>query len=88
MYTTGGIIRQRTLVEVAQWFLEAWTNLRPEIICPSFFKCSISNALYGTEDDILWKEEEEKCDDDAMYHDGPDTLEGEQLLATIDDTDS
>lgn len=37
----------------------------------------------------LCEEEEEKYDDDdAMYYDGPDTLEAKQLLATTDDTDS
>ena len=85
-------MRQPTLVEATQWILDAWTHLSPEIVRHEFLKCSISNALDVTRGDILWEEEEEKCDDDdtgddAMYYDGPDTPQAEELLATIDDND-
>ena len=38
--------------------MTAWNKIDIEIIKKSFKKCGISNALDGTEDDMLWQEPE------------------------------
>jgi len=51
----------------------AWDSINPAIITKSFKKCSISNYLDGTEDDVLWNEQHDKFysdeEDDEMYDD-------------------
>ena len=75
--------------------------MEPSIIIKSFKRCSISNALYATEDDILWAEpqtEEEKeeladadfddqDEDELFYQDAMSVEEAKQLFDTSDDED-
>ena len=39
---------------ICQWILEVWNSIPIEMIIKSFKKCGISNALDGTEDDLLY----------------------------------
>ena len=53
----------------------AWKAIPESIIFRSFKKCCISNALDGTEDDILWEDDGEDKDwvtdnDSVMSDDG------------------
>jgi hypothetical protein len=41
----------------------AWKAILESIIVRSFKKCSISNALDGSEDDIVWEDNVEDKDD-------------------------
>ena len=41
----------------------AWKAIPESIIVRSFTKCRISNALDGSEDDILWEDDGEDKDD-------------------------
>jgi hypothetical protein len=41
----------------------AWKAIPESIIVRSFKKCCISNALDGSEDDILWEDDVEDKDD-------------------------
>ena len=41
----------------------AWKAIPKSIIVKSFKKCCISNALGGSEDDILWEDDGEDKDD-------------------------
>ena len=41
----------------------AWKAIPESIIVRSFKKCCISNALDGSEDDILWEDDGENKDD-------------------------
>jgi len=41
----------------------AWIPILESIIVRSFKKCCISNALDGSEDDILWEDNSEDKDD-------------------------
>jgi hypothetical protein len=53
--------------EVARWVSAAWKAIPESIIVRSFKKCCISNALDGTEDDIVWEDDvEDKDDSDWM----------------------
>jgi hypothetical protein len=49
--------------EVARWVSAAWKAIPEKIIVRSFKKCCISNALEGSEDDILWEDDGEDKDD-------------------------
>jgi len=39
-----------------RWVSAAWKAIPESIIVSSFKKCCISNALDGSEDDILWED--------------------------------
>ena len=49
--------------EVARWVSAAWKAIPESIIFRSFKKCCISNALDGSEDDILLEGDGEHTDD-------------------------
>ena len=49
--------------EVVRWVSAAWKAIPESIIVRSFKKCCISNALDGSEDDILWEDDGEDKDD-------------------------
>ncbi|GFT11701.1 pogo transposable element with KRAB domain [Trichonephila clavipes] len=55
-FTKGGQMRHASL-EIEQWIIKAWNEIKPDLIQKSFKKCSISNSLDGTEDDYLFMEE-------------------------------
>ena len=58
-FTPGGQLQAASLVTVCQWVKESWQELSKEMVERSFKKCGISNALDGTEDDLVWEEEED-----------------------------
>ena len=39
--------------------MKLWAEVETECIEKSFKKCSISNTMDGTEDDLLWQEDDE-----------------------------
>jgi len=49
--------------EVVRWVSAAWKAIPESIIVRSFKKRCISNALDGSEDDILWDDDGEDKDD-------------------------
>jgi len=49
--------------EVARWVSAAWKDIPESIIFRSFKKCCTSNALDGSEADILWEDDGEDKDD-------------------------
>ena len=75
--TAAGNLKRPDLATVVGWVKEAWEKIETPTICYSFKKCGISNSLDGTEDDILWQEnngndesdsepEEDEAYDDIM----------------------
>jgi hypothetical protein len=38
------------------WIIRAWQCISPEVIVKGFKKCCISNAVDGTDDDMLWND--------------------------------
>ncbi|KAL5009108.1 hypothetical protein ScPMuIL_014689, partial [Solemya velum] len=40
----------------SSWVKNAWDSIKPEMVVKSFKKCGISNAMDGTEDDMLYDE--------------------------------
>ena len=58
-FTAGGNIKAAPLSTVCSWVDESWKGLSQDMVSRSFKKCSISNAIDGTEDEILWDDEED-----------------------------
>lgn len=84
VYTAKGLMRKPELDTICTWIKEAWEELDLQIIVRAFKKFCISNALYGSEDDILWEETpststedshtKEDCDrNDIVYDDETST---------------
>ena len=72
---------------------DAWNNLDPSVIRNGFLKCCISNALDGSEDDILWREGDDESilmedDDGDIYYDGENTeLSDVEVILSSEDED-
>ena len=60
--------------EVAWWVSAAWKSIPESIIVRSSKKCCISNALDGSEDDILWEDDGEKKDNSDCVTDNDSVL--------------
>ena len=60
--------------EVARWVSVAWKAIPESIIVRSFKKCRISNALDGSEDDILWEDDGEDKDDSDWVTDNDSVI--------------
>jgi hypothetical protein len=44
------------------WIIMAWQHISPEATMKGFKKCCTSNAVDGTDDDMLWNDNEEDED--------------------------
>ena len=55
----------RYLSSHSGWRRPGILSTSPSLITKSFKKCSISNDLDGTEDDVLWAEQQDKSDTDS-----------------------
>ena len=60
--TASGKIKCAPPHIIAHWVSSAWTSIPAELVAKSFKKCCISNALDGTEDDLLWDDDEDNSD--------------------------
>ena len=97
-HTAGGNVKAASLSTMCQWVDEAWKSLPAEMVACSFKKCGISNAIDGTEDDILWEDLEEHStapittmdEDDEMVdeHVYDDRLTEEQWRDLFGDSDN
>ena len=47
-------MKRPLISNVCEWVKNSWQRVKSEIIVKSFKKCGISNALDGSEDDILY----------------------------------
>ena len=57
--------RQPEAAVITQWVKTPWNSIDFAIIIKLFKKCSISNDLDDTEDDVLWTEQQDKSDTDS-----------------------
>ena len=46
-------LKQPTRQDAIKWVSNAWDSITPDILISSFKVCGISNALDGTEDDMV-----------------------------------
>ena len=79
-FTKGGRMRKADLPTICGWIKKVWEELSPAIIQRAFLKCSISNSMDGTQDDLLWEDEmgeadeSGESDDDLEYPDDEEDL--------------
>jgi len=56
-FTPKGALKRHTIKQVCQRIKHSWRRARKDIIIKFFNKCSISNALYVTEDQLIYEED-------------------------------
>jgi hypothetical protein len=61
--TETGKIKRAAPSEVVRWVSAAWKAILESNIVRSFKKCCVSDALDGSEDDIVWEDNVEDKDD-------------------------
>ena len=65
--TARGNLKRASLQQVCQWVLAAWDDIPAAMVSKAFLKCGISNAMDGSQDDILW--EEDPTEEDTVEED-------------------
>ena len=81
--TPTGRMKRPTITQVCEWVKRSWDSVKEDIVVKSFKKCGISNALDGTEDNILFDTSEEESDDNECVNLSfliSDSSEEEELL--------
>ena len=93
-------MRTPTLLDVVEWIAKVWHELDPAIIRKGFIKCSIANAMDGSQDDALWNDGDDDVphgdesngdinDDDLFYMDKDvNGTNLEELLRICNESDS
>ena len=88
-FTPAGRMKKPDLQLICKWILESWEAISPATIVRSFLRCSITNSLDGTEDDILWQDDDDSdpfgTDEEAEVVDEEGELyyaEQDELLTT------
>ena len=54
--TPAGRVKRPSISNVCEWVKNSWRRVKSETIVKYLNKCGISNALDGSEDDILYEE--------------------------------
>ena len=60
--TRAGQLKKPSVTLWCEWIVKAWNEIDSAIIIKSFKKCGISNALDGSEDDMLYQDDESDSD--------------------------
>lgn len=70
--TKGGNLKKVDIVTISEWVKDAWLSIPAEMIVKSFKKCCISNAMDGSEDDVLYEDRDEISEYDSEDELHPD----------------
>lgn len=62
-FTASNRVKRASIEEMARWVVEAWLGIPASMIVKAFKKCSISNAMDGTEDEMLWSDSDKELSD-------------------------
>ena len=54
--TRGGRLKKPSITLWCEWIVKAWNEINTAIINKAFEKCSISNALDGSEDNMIYED--------------------------------
>ena len=76
--TPTGKLQKPAVRLLCTWILQAWDAISQESIVHGFKKCCISNALDGSEDDILWEglvEHHDSGDSESEHSEAGDLCE-------------
>ena len=71
-YTPSGKKRAPSKEMVLRRIDQAWREIPVDLIMRSFKSCGINNALDGTEDDLVWDDDEEAPSDNKFETDSSD----------------
>ena len=63
--TPTGRIKKACIAQVCDWILRLWNSVKKEVVVKSFKKCGISNAVDGTEDVEIYRDEESDFSEDT-----------------------
>ena len=63
--TPAGRMQSPTTTPVCEWVKTSWQSVQDETVMRSFKKCGTSNALDGSEDDILHEQSEDSDTSDS-----------------------
>lgn len=56
--TPSGKIKKPSIAQIGNWIKTAWDNIPADFIIRGFKKCCISNNMDGTEDNVIWEDNE------------------------------
>ena len=88
--TPAGNLKQPTRQNVIDWVAEAWRKISPELLVKSLLVCGISNALDGSEDDLLSDDlprlnEEDEGGNESDEEDSPSDSDDDDDLSSFGD---
>ena len=90
-FTAGGNMRAASLPVVAEWVKSSWNEVGNDMVEKSFKKCGISNAMDGTEDDLIYDadvfdraSDGDASDNDELYD---DTINMEEMRDLFDESE-
>lgn len=59
-FTSGNRLKRASIEDMTRWVAEAWHGIPSGMVEKAFKKCGISNAMDGTEDEMLWSESDKE----------------------------
>ena len=97
-FTKAGNMRRSSISIDAKWVRYAWEEIDPTLIQRGFKKCCLSNAMDGSEDDVLFLDEElgesyyrddqDDDDNDLIYENSVSEELHDRLIKWADKVDS
>jgi len=90
--TATGNLKRASHATACQWVLDAWEEIEQETIRKAFLKCSISNAMDGSQDNLVYESDEEldgeQSDIEIEYNSGEESDEVSEVDVEIDEDSS
>ena len=83
--TPTGRMKRPTITQVREWVKTSWQSAEDETVVRSFKTCGISNALDGSEDDILYEQSEDSDTSDSEELSFRNVDSSEEFLGFPDD---
>lgn len=65
-FTASGRQKKPSEELIVSWIAAAWNDIPTEMVESSFLKCGITNNLDGSEDDLVYENNDELIDDDSF----------------------
>ena len=69
-FTNSGNIRKPDLALIVNWIKESWDAVDPAVMKHGFKKCCLTNAMDGSEDDILWQDDMDMAPSGEEFDEG------------------
>ena len=91
-FTASGNRRKVDLETICKWIQLSWDSVSEAIIIKGFKKCCLSNAMDGSEDDIIWQDdisdvgnEDDDMENELMFEEVDESIEIENLMKSEDE---